>query len=208
MIEVRPKGQRIDRRWTANEPGQHATLRAMKAAPLPSLAAAAIVAALAVVACGSNKPDPATPTPSAPADGDASAAAVPSEPAASTPTPGPASAEPADAGGGGASPKPIVVETKDECTPVGVDFEKRARPKLKDCYAQGKKKEPNLEGTVKIKITVDLKGKIKSVKVMEKTLPDAVAECMLKVVKATPFPEVDRCWDATLTIPITFPTPK
>jgi TonB family protein len=176
----------------------------MKAASLPSLAAAVVAA----VACGSNKPDPAAPAPSG---GDASAAAVFSEPAASPPAPGPdptASSEPADAGSGAAAPTPIVAETKDECTPVGVDFEKRARPKLKDCYAQGKKKDPNLEGTVKIKITVDLKGKIKSVKVMEKTLPDAVAECMLKVVKATPFPEVDKCWDATLTIPITFPTPK
>jgi hypothetical protein len=100
-------------------------------------------------------------------------------------------------------------EAKDECTPVGVDFEKRARPKLKDCYAEGKKKEknPNLEGTVKIKITVDVKGKIKATKVIEKTLPDSVANCMLKVVQATPFPEVDKCWDSTITIPITFPTP-
>jgi len=80
--------------------------------------------------------------------------------------------------------------------------------KLKDCYAEGKKKNPSLEGTVKIKVTVDLKGKIKTVKIVEKTLPDPVAECMLKVVKTTPFPEVDKCWDASITIPITFPTPK
>ncbi|MBX3212748.1 MAG: AgmX/PglI C-terminal domain-containing protein [Labilithrix sp.] len=86
--------------------------------------------------------------------------------------------------------------------------EKRARPKLKECYAEGKKKTPNLEGTVKIKITVDVKGKIKSTKVIEKTLPDPVADCMLKAVKATPFPEVEKCWDSTLTIPVTFPTPK
>jgi TonB family protein len=79
---------------------------------------------------------------------------------------------------------------------------------LKECYATGKKKDPNLEGTVKIKVTVDVKGKIKAVKVVEKTLPDPVADCMLKVVKATPFPEVDKCWDSTLTIPVTFPTPK
>lgn len=96
---------------------------------------------------------------------------------------------------------------KDECTPVGVDFERRARPKLKECYAAGKKKDPNLEGSVKIKVTVDVKGKIKSVKVADKTLPDAVANCMLKAVKETPFPEVDKCWDATILLPITFPTP-
>jgi TonB family protein len=118
-------------------------------------------------------------------------------------TPAAASAEDA----GAPAPKPVVGETKDECTPVGVDFEKRARPNLKSCYAEGKKKNPNLEGTVKLKMTVDLKGKIKSVKVVEKTLPDAVAACMLKVVKTTPFPEVEKCWDSTLTIPVTFPTP-
>jgi hypothetical protein len=104
----------------------------------------------------------------------------------------------------------VSVEQKDECTPVGVDFEKRARPKLKECYAEGKKatKNPDLQGTVKIKVVVDLKGKIKSTTITEKTLPDSVAQCMLKAVKGTPFPEVDKCWDSTITIPVTFPTPR
>jgi hypothetical protein len=128
-----------------------------------------------------------------------------SAPESTATAPADAGAAPPPAAAAGATPG---AETKDECTPVGVDFEKRARPKLKACYATGKKKDPNLEGTVKIKVTVDLKGKIKAVKIIEKTLPDPVADCMLKVVKATPFPEVDKCWDATLTIPITFPTPK
>jgi hypothetical protein len=169
------------------------------------------IVSMLLVACGGNSPEAqppvAPPTPS----GDAGA---PSATAPETPDAGAsqaANASPADAG---SSPPPdqpsksIIAESKDECTPVGVDFEKRARPKLKECYATGKKKDPNLEGTVKIKVTVDVKGKIKSVKVVEKTLPDPVADCMLKVVKATPFPEVDKCWDSTLTIPITFPTPK
>ena len=98
-------------------------------------------------------------------------------------------------------------EPEDECTPVGVDFEKRARPKLKECYREGKKKEPNLEGTVRITVAIDFKGKIKSTKITEKTLPEAVAQCMLKVVKATPFPEASKCPDRNITIPMTFPTP-
>jgi len=170
-----------------------------------------------VIACGGNKPEPAAstspPVEAAPAPDTGSgspATPAPSEaaaPAAAAPTEAPAAS--ADAAAPAASPGGVVIgETKDECTPVGVDFEKRARPKLKDCYAEGKKKNPNLEGTVKIKITVDVKGKIKSTKIIEKTLPDPVAECMLKVIKTTPFPEVDKCWDATLTIPVTFPTPK
>ena len=165
-------------------------------------------ASAVVIACGNSKPSPNASS-SLPSDADAAASTIerttsgtPATAEISGPSssPGDASALP---------PKPVAVgETKDECTPVGVDFEKRARPKLKDCYAEGKKKDPNLEGTVKIKMTVDVKGKIKTVKVVEKTLPDPVAECMLKVVKTTPFPDVERCWDATLTIPITFPTPR
>ncbi len=169
-----------------------------------------------LVACGGTKPEPVASTPP-PVD---TAAAVGADAAAEEPTSAghpaapstsPEAAAPStEAAPAPESPKPGVVigEMKDECTPVGVEFEKRARPKLKECYAQGKKKSPNLEGTVKIKITVDVKGKIKSTKVVEKTLPDPVADCMLKVIKATPFPEVEKCWDASITIPVTFPTPK
>jgi outer membrane biosynthesis protein TonB len=158
-----------------------------------------------VLACGGNKQEPAVA--SAPPAGaldavpDASATAPDAgEPQAATSEP--SSAVKAE------SPAPEAAEPKDECTPVGVDFEKRARPKLKECYAAAKKKSPNLEGTVKIKITVDVKGKIKSTKIVDKTLPGAVADCMLKVVKTTPFPEVEKCWDASIVLPITFPTPK
>jgi hypothetical protein len=165
-----------------------------------------------VIACGGGKPEPSVassaPTETTPSPGDASATAPSTPEPTSSVTPAPTPSV-TDAGAAPPPSPPVTLgETKDECTPVGVDFEKRARPKLKDCYAEGKKKTPNLEGTVKIKITVDVKGKIKSTKIVEKTLPDPVAQCMLKVIKATPFPEVDKCWDATLTIPITFPSPR
>ena len=123
-----------------------------------------------------------------------------------------------DAGGGGkgnagsatvastpAPPSPP--EVKDECTPVGVDFERRARPKLKECYATGKKKDADLRGTVRIAVEIDPGGKVKGFKIVEKTLPEPVAQCMLKVVKATPLPEASKCPAKTLTIPVTFPTP-
>ncbi|MBX3199533.1 MAG: AgmX/PglI C-terminal domain-containing protein [Labilithrix sp.] len=163
------------------------------------------------LACGGNPPEPATPAPADAPPAVAPSAPVDAEPDASAATGETSPAAPPDAETPAPAPAPapaIIGETKDECTPVGVDFEKRARPKLKECYAEGKKKSPTLEGTVKIKITVDVKGKIKSTKVIEKTLPDPVADCMLKAVKATPFPEVEKCWDSTLTIPVTFPTPK
>lgn len=169
------------------------------------LTAVSLSVVATLVACGgSSNPPPASasPEPSVTAESPipADTAAAPVVDAGTAPV--------VDAGPPAPKPPGTLAEAPDECTPVGVDFEKRARPKLKECYATGKKKDANLEGTVKIKMTVDVKGKIKSVKVVEKTLPDPVADCMLKVVKATPFPEVEKCWDSTITIPITFPTPK
>jgi TonB family protein len=114
----------------------------------------------------------------------------------------PETAPPASTGAISSTPEP-----KDDCTPVGIDFEKRARPKMKECYAAAKKKEPDLKGTVRITIDVDTLGKVKSYKIVEKTLPEAVAQCMLKVVKATPLPEASKCPGKSITIPITFPTP-
>jgi hypothetical protein len=127
-----------------------------------------------------------------------------------------------DGGGGGGAAKPsapepsattasaappAAPEPKDDCTPVGVDFEKRARPKMKECYATAKKKEPNLQGTVKITLDIDTLGKVKGIKIVEKTLPDPVAQCMLKAVKGTPLPEASKCPGKSFTIPMTFPTP-
>ncbi len=96
----------------------------------------------------------------------------------------------------------------DECTVIAVDWEKRARPKLKECYAEGKKKEPDLKGTVRISVDIDVRGKIKNTKITEKSLPEPVAQCMLKVVKATQIGDQEKCRGKSLTIPITFPTPK
>lgn len=117
----------------------------------------------------------------------------------------------ADAGAGSSSStpaKPADTAPSDECTPAGVDFEKRNREKLKECYREGKKKDPNLEGTVRLSVSIDMKGAVKSIKITEKTLPDPVANCMLKVLKAAPFPEAKKCPDKNITIPMTFPTPK
>ena len=166
-----------------------------------------LVSILAAVACGGKSKPPAAS--GGPATGDSGAESI----GAVSPSDG-AEVDGGDgktASGGVSAPltpaPPAPPEVKDECTPVGVDFEKRARPKLKDCYAAGKKKDPALEGTVKIAVTIDSLGKVKGIKVAEKTLPEPVAQCMLKVVKATPLPEASKCPGRTLTIPVTFPTP-
>lgn len=95
----------------------------------------------------------------------------------------------------------------DECAPVGVDFEKRARPKIKECYREGKKKDPDLKGSIKISLEIDYQGKTKGPKIVESTLPKAVSKCMLDAVKATPIPEAAKCPNKTVAIPVTFPTP-
>jgi hypothetical protein len=79
---------------------------------------------------------------------------------------------------------------------------------MKECYATAKKKEPNLQGTVKIGVDIDTLGKVKTIKILEKTLPESVAQCMLKVVKSTPLTEASKCPGKSFTIPMTFPTPK
>ena len=79
---------------------------------------------------------------------------------------------------------------------------------MKECYATAKKKEPDLKGTVRITIDIDTLGKVKSYKIVEKTLPDSVAQCMLKVVKSMPLAEASKCPGKSITIPMTFPTPR
>jgi hypothetical protein len=173
-------------------------------------AALTFLVILGLVACGGGDKPPKAggETPLEANDAAAEPAAVGSPTAVDPASATDGGAAPAVAGGSAASGSggaPAVDE--DECTPVGVDLEKRARPKLKECYREGKKKDPNLEGTVRITVAIDLKGKVKSTKITEKTLPDPVAQCMLKVVKATPFPEASKCPDKNITIPMTFPTP-
>jgi hypothetical protein len=120
--------------------------------------------------------------------------------AATSPAPAPAPAAGAHAPGGDEKP--------DECTPLAVDWEKQLRPQLKACYAEGKKKEPNLQGTVKITVDIDTLGKVRSTKITEKSLPDPVAQCMLKVVKGAPLANAAKCPGKSLSIPMTFPTPR
>src|SRR4051812_18447229 len=94
--------------------------------------ACVIVSLLGIAACGGNKP-PAASGAGDPSKGDAGESFAEVNPAdvaeldAGTAAKAPAAPPPQ------ATPPPP--EVKDECTPVGVDFEKRARPKLKDCYA-------------------------------------------------------------------------
>jgi hypothetical protein len=170
--------------------------------------AASVLALLLVVACGGkDKPPPSSPETANDAH-DAGDMTQIDEAAWADAGLSPQTSEGAEAAAGNAAAAPVAAsEPEDECTPVGVDFEKRARPKMKECYREGKKKDPNLEGTVRVTVAIDYKGNIKSTKITEKTLPNPVAQCMLKAVKATPFPDANKCPDKNISIPMTFPTP-
>jgi hypothetical protein len=165
-----------------------------------------VIAGALVAACGGEKAPPAS-APKATADAASETfAEVNPQDVAELDAGGAKGAPSADTKSAAATPS-TPEAPPDECTPVGVDFEKRARPQLKACYAEGKKKAPDLKGTVKITVDIDTLGKIKKIWISEKTLPDPVAQCMLKVVKATPLTEAAKCPGKSVTIPMTFPTP-
>ena len=171
---------------------------------------ASCLAAFFVAACGGSNPPPKPAESQAGSDaGDLAKVDEAAWADAGLTVPPESSSDGGAAAGAASSPGPkaAAAEPEDECTPVGVDFEKRARPSLKACYREGKKKDPNLEGTVRLTVNIDVKGRVKSMKITEKTLPDAVANCMLKALKATPFPDASKCPEKVLTIPMTFPTP-
>ena len=166
---------------------------------------------LAAVACGSSAPPPTT----APAAPEASSA--PEEGAAT-------SADPyASFDGGAASssgnpsdftnvttPAPAAPsgDLGAACQKAAAAWEKRARPQIKACYREGKKKDPNLMGTARINVDVGFDGKLKPAKLEGvSSLGDDVAKCMVAAVSATAFPESGECKSRQLTVPVEFPTP-
>jgi hypothetical protein len=163
--------------------------------------------ALAFAACG-GAPPPATPegpTEARAADAAADPAPSASADAAKAPEAPPqdtAPKPPADA------PKPgaITMDDDDGCTKIAAAFEQKARPKIKECYREGKKANAALEGSVRITLQVDGFGKLGQAKAQEATLPDAVVKCMVKAVHDTPFDDASKCKRKGITLPIQFPS--
>lgn len=106
------------------------------------------------------------------------------------------------------APPPTANDLGAVCQKAAQGWEKRARPQIKACYREGKKKDPNLMGTARILVDVGFDGKLKPAKLDGvSSLGDDVAKCMVDAVTATPFPESGECKTRQLTIPIEFPTP-
>lgn len=162
---------------------------------------------LLVAACGPTTPPPVLEQPVA----NASAPAPPADPKVALAEAGVTDAGTEEAGSTSTNDVPASKPPPpDECTPVGIALEKSVRTKLKDCYRDGKKKDPNLQGTLKVSIDVDTMGKITGTRLHDSTLPKPVGECMLKVIKdAKPAPaDAAKCAGKSITIPMAFPTPQ
>jgi hypothetical protein len=146
-----------------------------------------------LAACGSPQTPPANATGSND-DGGLLAAFAPD---ASVPDSSDADASTANAG---ATPINTTTTTTtdapapDPCNPATANFESQVRPKFNACYQEGKKKNPNLAGEIRITLSFDYKGKLTSTKV---TGPDdlgkTVIACMLEAAKKTPFEFADAC---------------
>lgn len=91
--------------------------------------------------------------------------------------------------------------SNDECGGPSAKFEGIVRAKFNDCYQEGKKKNPNLAGEIRIAINVDYKGKITSIKSTSgKELGDKVIACMVNAVKKTPFEGVEACKSKSIVV--------
>ncbi|WP_394843438.1 AgmX/PglI C-terminal domain-containing protein [Pendulispora brunnea] len=152
---------------------------------LPSLFL--ILAALS--ACGGSTPPPAPAEP-APQTGAGAPAAEPPPPAAASAAEAPKAEEPP-----APSTEPSVAGTvttgsdvPDECSKAALPYEEKVRPLLNKCYQEGKKKNPDLSGTVRVQVAINTTGKVTSVKPSGTSeLGDSVVQCMVKAVRDTPF---------------------
>ena len=91
--------------------------------------------------------------------------------------------------------------SNDACGGPSAKFEGIVRAKFNDCYQEGKKKNPNLAGEIRIAINVDYKGKITSIKSTGgKELGDKVIACMVSAVKKTPFEGVEACKSKSIVV--------
>ncbi len=160
-----------------------------------------IFVGFAIGACGGNtpsKPPAEAPTAAAnepaPVESTADAGAASEPTTAAAPTTPPTPDAPPSAG--------VIAQGHDECTAVAAPFEEKVRAKFNECYQAGKKKNPELAGTIKVTLKVDMKGKVKYVPDPSK-LDKAPYDCMVKAVKKEPF-DAKACKGKDIAVSKTF----
>ena len=79
------------------------------------------------------------------------------------------------------------------------------KDKIKTCYKDGLKKQPDDNGKVMIRFEVDDKGKVRSSKVTESALKNKeVGECVSKVIQEQKFPETHEGVITVIDFPFFF----
>ncbi len=130
-------------------------------------------------AAASTTADPASPPISS--ANDAGAAPGPAASAAS-------SAAPATAPSSTSFVSTEAAPTQDACGVVAAPYEEKVRVRFNECYAAGKKKNPDLAGSIHIVVDVNPAGKVGSIKAMGTSeLGASVVDCMVKAAKKEPF---------------------
>lgn len=171
----------------------------MRTLTLVTISALSLLSLSSLGCGGSTPPQPATP-PAESTEADASApraaADMPATPesAAATSDAGAtesASTPAASASASAAAPAPsgpdLTTQGQAECAGIAAPFEERVRAKFNECYQAGKKKNPELAGTIKVTLKVDTKGKVTKYVPDPSKLDKPVFDCMVKVVKKEPF---------------------
>ena len=90
--------------------------------------------------------------------------------------------------------------SQDDCGEVAGPFEERVRARLNECYQSGKKKNPELAGTIRIVVNVNAAGKVSSIAPLGTSeLDRSVVACMVKAAKKEPF-DGSACKAKTVTV--------
>lgn len=150
---------------------------------------------LFLVACGgprspapSKSPDPASVAAASTGPVGSDSPVLPAADAGSAAAPPPSSSAVATAPSSTSFVSSEAAPTQDECGAAAAPFEGRVRPRLNECYAAGKKKNPDLAGSIHIVVDVSPSGKVASVKAVGTSeLGASVVDCMVKAVKKEPF---------------------
>jgi TonB family protein len=185
----------------------------------------ALMAALAVSACGGSQPAAETPAES----GTSAPSEAAAEPSAAAPEEGwggedvaskdgaaadgaapaaPSSAAPAP---GEAAPAPNESAPETRTTQVIQDVVNQNRPKVRACYDNALKKLPDLKGDLVLKFTLNPEGGVKSIEqdLEKSTLKSPeVAKCAMDEIKSWKFPPSSRGMDTTVNYPFNFKPKK
>jgi hypothetical protein len=146
------------------------------------------------LACGPDKPPVSPITEAEVVEPPGPPAPAPTESAA--PAPEPAAAAPAPDSNGETRTSEVIAQViRDNRQP------------FRDCYEKGKKKIPELEGTLTLYFVLNPKGEVKTAELNRERsdiVEPVVVDCALGVLKAMKFPRSSRGMESTVNYPFDF----